>query len=99
MKTKERNVSLQVRCRICNNLHILKVTEESATEYLSSNRRHVQVIFPYLNAEERELLISHTCPKCWEDLFGSDEDEDYEEDYELTAEDLKEWQDASCGRV
>lgn len=70
----ERNVKLQVRCRCCNKMNYLEVTEESAIEYMKPNRRHVQDIFPYLKAEERELLISHTCPKCWEDMFGGDEE-------------------------
>lgn len=89
----ERNVTLQVKCCVCNKIHNLKVTEESAIEYLSPNRRHVQDIFPYLNAEERELLISRVCPTCWEDMFA----EEVEEEFEPSPEDLKEWQNASCG--
>ena len=98
----ERNIKLQVRCNICGGLTTLEVTGDSMNEYYSPNRRHIQDIFPYLSAGERELLISHTCPKCWEEMFGSDEDDDFDDfddDYMVSPEDLKEWQDASCGRV
>lgn len=94
MKTAERNVVLQVKCVKCNEIHELNVTEESAIEYAKRDRRHVQEIFPYLNADERELLISKICPKCWDEIFS--EDEDYEED-DISPEDYKEWVNASCG--
>lgn len=78
----ERKVNLQVKCCICNKIHTLKVTEESAIEYMSPNRRHVQDIFPYLNAGERELLISQICPVCWNDIFPpEDEIEGDESDF------------------
>ena len=70
----ERNVTLQVRCMCCDQINRIKVTEESAVEYLNPNRkRFVQDIFPYLNSGERELLISKTCPKCWNMMFGDSE--------------------------
>lgn len=72
---EERNMKLQVKCVCCGNLTTLEVTGESMNEYYSPNRRHIQDIFPYLSTEERELLISQICPKCWEEMFGSEEDE------------------------
>ena len=72
--SKERNVKLQVKCIMCNQMNYLMVTEDSIDEFFSPNRRHVQDIFPYLNPEERELLISHTCPKCWNNMFGGEEE-------------------------
>lgn len=98
MMANERNVTLLVTCRMCGTQHELKVTEASYLEYTSPNRRYVQDIFSYLTADERELLISNTCNECWKRMFGDEDDEEYEE-YELSAEDLKEWQDASCGRI
>lgn len=32
-----------------------------------------QVAFARLSADERELLISGTHPKCWDDAFGDEE--------------------------
>ena len=43
-----------------------------------------QDAFPYLSADEREMLISGICPDCWERTFGGYEED--EEDYE-TADD------------
>ena len=46
----------------------------------------VQIAFPYLSAEERETLISGICPKCWDETFGEDDEDeefldwDYNED-------------------
>ena len=30
---------------------------------------HVQNAFSYLNASEREILISGTCSECWDNMF------------------------------
>jgi hypothetical protein len=35
---------------------------------------HVQVIFPDWSAEDREMLISGTCPDCWEEMWAEEED-------------------------
>lgn len=74
MTTKERNVTLMVKCTICNTNYKLKVAEEDYIEYTRPNRRHIQDIFPYLTPSERELLISHTCEECWNKMFGDEED-------------------------
>ena len=82
-KWSERNVVLTVGCDFCGRTTAIYVTEESFEEFTSPNRRNVQDIFPYLDAEDRELLISHICPKCWEAMFSQEEDEeDCEEFYE-----------------
>lgn len=30
----------------------------------------IQNVFPELTNDQREMMISHTCPKCWEQIFG-----------------------------
>lgn len=84
----ERNVILSVECNLCGKTYAVYVTEESYNEYCSPNRRYVQDIFPYLSADERELLISHTCSECWNKMFGSDEDEEVTEEL-LTDEEFE----------
>ena len=91
----EQKMEVTCKCSLCNKEITLLVFPQDLVEYHSPNRRHIQDIFPYLTAPGRELLISGTCEDCWNMMF-SDEDED--EEYEPTAEDLKEWQYASCGR-
>lgn len=68
-------ITVYVRCGICDEEIPLHVYEKDAEEYMSSNRRHVQDIFPYLSAAERELLLSRICPKCWDMMFGGDDEE------------------------
>lgn len=34
---------------------------------------YIQVAMPELSADDREVLISGTCPECWERVFGGDE--------------------------
>lgn len=41
---------------------------------------YVQDCFSYLSADEREFLLSGICSKCWQDLFGSEDEDDDEED-------------------
>jgi hypothetical protein len=38
---------------------------------------HVQTIFPDWSPEDREMLISGTCPDCWEEIWAEEEDVDY----------------------
>lgn len=37
---------------------------------------HIQVIFPDWSPEDREMLISGTCPDCWEEMWAEVDDED-----------------------
>ena len=53
---------------------IIEATDEQLDEWCSSNRRHVQFIFPELSAEIREQMISGTHPVCWDEMMGNDDD-------------------------
>ncbi len=35
----------------------------------------IQYVMPYISPEYRELLISHICPTCWDEIMGTDEEE------------------------
>lgn len=37
------------------------------------NGKCVQDAFPYLSADERELLISGICSTCWNEMFDEEE--------------------------
>lgn len=37
---------------------------------------HVQLIFPDWSPEDRERLISGTCPSCWEEMWAEEDEED-----------------------
>jgi hypothetical protein len=45
---------------------------------------HVQRIFPTWPPEDREMLISGTCPDCWDEMWAEDEDDwEDEDDFEM----------------
>ena len=71
----DRTATLVVRCNICNKDQELQVRPQDAEEYLHNRRRYVQDIFPYLSVGERELLISGICPKCFNEVFGGEDNE------------------------
>ena len=43
------------------------------------NGELAQRAFPYLSADEREMLITGICPHCWNSMFGGEEDEEEDE--------------------
>ena len=68
-----RDMPLVIRCKDCRQLFTLDVNEQDFQDWKGG--KHCQVAFPYLDAGDRELLISATCSSCWKKLFGGDEDE------------------------
>lgn len=59
---------IQTVCQWCNTEHDLSVTRKGYKDWM--NGAFVQVAFPELSADDRELLISGTCGICWDDMFG-----------------------------
>lgn len=74
-------------CPFCGEYHEVLVSE--ADYYNWQNGEYAQNAFPYLSAEEREILISGICSTCWEKMFPAQEEED--EPYEN--EDWEDWED------
>ena len=56
-------------CPICGKTHTIQVHSSDYARFL---RREglAQDCFPYLKAEEREMLISGICPDCWVKMFA-----------------------------
>ena len=69
-----KKITIEVRCPFCGHVSILGVDKKDYTAW--ENGGLAQNCFPYLDASEREILISGLCFKCQDDVFGSDEDED-----------------------
>ena len=59
------------KCTVCGNRTLLEVNAADYERYNAG--AYIQDAFPYLSADQRELLISGTHPECWDGLFGSDE--------------------------
>ena len=62
-----------VPCKKCNEVNEIDVDFEKFIAWRSS-KMLIQEAFPELDADQRELLISGICPKCWDELFPSEEE-------------------------
>lgn len=85
MKVNFKEVGIITRCPFCGHAHEVEVNEMDYWDW--EDGMCAQDAFPYLSADEREMLITGICPTCWERTFGGFDDE--EEDYE-TADDAME---------
>lgn len=71
------NFKTYVKCRLCHNEYEIECNKEDYDKW-KSGKGYIQDILNYLPADQRELLISGTCGKCFDELFppmGDDEDE------------------------
>ena len=72
MKINNYEVCVITRCPFCGRTNEVEVNE---IDYLDwQDGVLVQDAFPYLNANEREMLISGICPACWFNTFGSEDE-------------------------
>jgi hypothetical protein len=53
---------------MCQQHHVIAVAENDFTAWKEG--KFVQDAFPYLSKEDRELLVSQTCHRCWYEMFG-----------------------------
>ncbi len=75
--TKIRNLTVGNRCPMCGKVHTVTVNKTDFERWQSGVS--IQSAFPYLSANEREILISGTCPKCWDSMFSFGEEEEEED--------------------
>lgn len=55
-------------CPFCGEAHEVYVNEADYLDWQDGEL--AQNAFPYLSADERELLISGICSTCWSSLWG-----------------------------
>ena len=79
MKINYKEVTIVTVCPFCGHANEVAVNEADYWDW--QDGALVQDAFPYLTADEREMLISGICPTCWAKTFG-DEDEEDPEDWE-----------------
>lgn len=58
-------------CLECGEPVTMEVNESDLDRWLSGNAL-VQDAFPYLSADDREILISGICGKCFDKMFPDD---------------------------
>jgi len=63
-------VHLSVACGVCGDMDCFYVERDDLHAW--RNGTLIQDAMPYLNAEQRELLISKTCDKCWNLMYPDD---------------------------
>ena len=61
---------VNTKCKICGEEIILDVRKEDYEKWKEGEL--VQVAFPYLSADERELFITGMCGMCFDNLFKKD---------------------------
>jgi len=65
---------VQKKCRICGEVYTIPMTE---TEHeLLMSGVHIQDALPNHSADDRELLLSGICGKCFDELFYGEEAEE-----------------------
>ncbi|MET3507067.1 hypothetical protein [Halalkalibacter oceani] len=65
-------VTVVQTCRMCKKEHSVQMKKVDYDRV--NNGEHIQNAAPYLTADERELLISGICGKCFDELFAGDEE-------------------------
>ena len=61
-------------CPFCNIQHYVEVDSKDLNAWLNKGL-HVQDAFPYLGADDREMLLTGTCASCWDEHFSEEDDE------------------------
>lgn len=69
-----KEVCVVTQCPFCGRGNEVEVNEADYWDW--QDGMMAQDAFPYLSADEREMLISGICPTCWDKMFGSDEEPD-----------------------
>jgi hypothetical protein len=77
MRTNHYETTIVTRCPFCGHANCIEVNDVDYWAW--QNGALVQDAFPYLSADERELLISGICSTCWNRVFGSEEEPDPDE--------------------
>lgn len=91
MKENRKEVTIITACPICGRVNEIATNEEDYFDW-SFDGVLAQDAFPYLSADEREMLVSGICPDCWNRMFpAEDEDEDME-DWERDLEMMQTWE-------
>ena len=64
----EGSTHIHATCNMCKKDYDVWVEDEDYKEWIEG--KACEKAFPYLSADDRELLISGTCGPCFDDMFG-----------------------------
>jgi len=69
---KNQTITFRGPCYSCKEPQVVHTIASDAIKFRDGG--FAQDCFPYLPAAEREFLISGICGKCWDEMFGGEED-------------------------
>ena len=72
MKINHKEVCVFTTCPFCGRENEVEVNHMDYLDW--QNGELAQDAFPYLSANEREMLISGCCPRCRDKMFWRDEE-------------------------
>lgn len=67
---------INTTCPLCGKITPVQIRRVADYRDYMLNGKLAQDAFPYLSADEREMLISGICPTCWDNMFPPEEDEE-----------------------
>lgn len=62
------------RCVVCHSYSEIKLDNEKFARWQGGEL--IQRVWPEKTPDERELIMTGTHPECWEQMFGSDDEEE-----------------------
>lgn len=68
VKINYKEVCVVTQCPMCGRANEVEINEADYFDW--DDGVLAQIAFPYLTAQEREMLISGICPTCWARTFG-----------------------------
>lgn len=63
---------VEVTCVNCGTKHTILVPT-NGYKLWTSGQAKIQDALPMLSADERELLMSHICPRCFDKIFSEED--------------------------
>jgi hypothetical protein len=67
-------IDLKTTCHRCKTDHVLKGIDEDALKLYSHAGVLIQQAFPNLSSEDRERIMTGTCPACWDEIFPPEDE-------------------------
>ena len=71
---RERKEPFFVICQTCEKRYEFLVNPDDYYDW--QHGKYAQAAFPYLTADERELMISQTCGPCFNEMFPEEDEYD-----------------------
>jgi len=67
----EGTIAYSTSCVFCGKEHITHLDKVKLQRWRAGER--IQLVFPEMSSDDREILISGTCPQCWSDHLEAEE--------------------------